>query len=203
MGWTSIAGIRRLLPQSILLLARYEKDHLALETRRRIYNLLQEYPGLHLSEVARRAELGTNHAKYHLEVLEDHGLVSSRKEDGYWRFFPKVESDLGPKEVLDQRDKDLLSLLRREIPLHITLLMLEAGEATHSDLLEEVDVSGSTLHYHLSKMEDADLLESRKEGRKRFYWIDEPDQVAKLLIRYEPPDELVAGFLDAWESLSL
>ena len=33
----------------------------------------------------------TNHAKYHLRYLEKHGLLSSRREEGYWRFFGRVD----------------------------------------------------------------------------------------------------------------
>ncbi|MDX1610747.1 MAG: helix-turn-helix domain-containing protein [Candidatus Thermoplasmatota archaeon] len=194
---------RALALRAFLFLARYEKDHLELETRRRIYEFLQDYPGMHLSEIARSVELGTNHAKYHLEYLEKHGLVSSKKEDGYWRFYPKIETEIGHRDVLDQRDKAFMSLLRKEIPLHVTVLLLDLEEATQSTLGEDIDVAASTLHYHLSKMEDTGLVESRKEGRQRFYWLSEPERVAALLMRYEPPDSLVKGFLDAWESLEL
>ncbi|MHB1262644.1 MAG: helix-turn-helix domain-containing protein, partial [Thermoplasmatota archaeon] len=55
-------------------------DLLALEARRRVYQNVEEFPGLHLSEVARQCGLETNHAKYHLDALEKHGLVSSRME---------------------------------------------------------------------------------------------------------------------------
>lgn len=184
-----------------MFLARSEKEPLDLETRRQLYDCVQEYPGLHLSEIARRVDLETNHAKYHLEVLERHGLVASEKEEGYWRFFPREESDLGPKEVLEPEEKQILSLLRKEVPLHATLVLLEEGQARSGELADEVGVAASTMSYHASNMEEAGLVEVTKEGRSRVYELVDPERVARLLIQYEPPDELVKGFLDAWDQL--
>jgi DNA-binding transcriptional ArsR family regulator len=145
----------------------------------------------------------TNHAKYHLEVLERHGLVTSDKEEGYWRFFPREDSDLGPKEVLSPEEKEIVSLLRKEVPLHATLVLLDEGEALAGELADAVDVAASTMSYHASQMQEAGLVEAEKDGRSRIYRLVDPERVAELLIRFEPPDELVKGFLDAWDQLEL
>lgn len=179
-------------------------EALELEARRRIYDHLQEYPGLHLREVGRGVDMETNHVKYHLTYLERHGLVSSRREDGYWRFWPQREGSLGAQDRFDRRDKTLLSFLRRPVPLHVVVVLLDMeDEATPSDLLESIDVSASTLHYHLRRMEEAEVLHSRKQGRERFYRLPDPPHMAHLLLRYRPPDDVVSGFLEAWEQLEL
>lgn len=171
---------------------------LELDVRRRLHRTLQKYPGLHLRELARATGLEPNHAKYHLQYMERHGLVSSQQEEGYWRFWP-LETK-GSKTV-DRRDKRILALLRREVPLHVTLVLLDRGEASLGDLGEAVGVSLSTLHYHLGKMADADLVDSRRDGRRRLFRVVDAERVRSLLVRYQPPDRLVSGFLDAWESL--
>jgi predicted transcriptional regulator len=176
---------------------------LELEARRRIYEHLQEYPGLHLRELARAVDMETNHAKYHLTYMERHGLVSSRREDGYWRFWPRQAGSLGPRDRFDRRDKTVLSFLRRPLPLHVVLLLLDEEEATPSHLLGALDVSPSTLHYHLQRMEKAGVVTSHKEGRERFYRLTDEEHTAGLLMRYRPPDSVVAGFLEAWEQLEL
>lgn len=176
------------------------RDPLELEVRRRIHEHLHRYPGLHLREVARSLELEPNHAKYHLDRLERHGLVSSRKEDGYWRFWPR---DDGKKEQVDRRDKKALALLRKKVPLHVASLLLEHEEMSQVALLEHVGLAQSTLHYHLRNMEKAELITSRKPSRERFYRLLDPDHVEDLLVRYRPPDHLVQGFLDTWEQLEL
>jgi predicted transcriptional regulator len=185
----------------IVFLARREKEPLDLETRREIYECVEAYPGLHLSEIARRVDMETNHAKYHLEVLERHELVASEKEEGYWRFFPREESELGPKEVLSPEEKEIVSLLRKEVPLHTTLVLLDEGQAQAGELAEAVGVAASTMSYHTSQMQEVGLVEADKQGRSRIYRVRDPERVAELLIRFEPPDELVQGFLDAWDEL--
>lgn len=200
-----IALPRELEPAALLWMVFREKreDLLALDARKRLYEHVSAYPGTHLSEVARACGVETNHAKYHLEYLEARGLVTSRKDANYTRWYATRESALGAREELTPREKDLLGQLRREIPLHVTLLLLDRESATHAELLPLVGVAHGTLHYHLKNMERAGIIRGSKEGRERRYVLVERDALLGLLLRYRPPDPLVAGFLEAWEDLGL
>lgn len=195
-------GAAHALAVSWLLLARRRGTEES-DTRRRVHEYVKTYPGLHLREIARGVGLDHNHVKYHLEFLERHGFVSGRKEGGFRRFFPKEPSRLGTRDAIDSQEKVLLGVLRRPVPLHVTLLLLERAAATLSDLETHVAVAHATLHYHLQRMEANGLLASRKEGRERVYELVEPDRVRALLLNHRPPDALVQGFLDAWEQLDL
>lgn len=176
---------------------------LELESRRRIFEHVLQYPGLHLTEIARGLDMDVNHARYHLDFLERHDLVSARREDGYVRYFARETGPHGPHETLSPREKTLLTMLRRPVPLHVTVLLLEREEATATELLVHLSVGHATLQYHLKRMERAGVLESRKAGRERFYRLPDRETILQLLLRYRPPDALVAGFLDAWEDLGL
>ncbi len=188
---------------SILLLAQTHANPLDHDVRERIYNTVRAHPGLHLSKIARHADVGTNHAKYHLRVLEDEGLVSSRRSDGYWRFYPLEDADIGRKEMLKPQEKEWMSLLHRRIPLRATVLLLRKREATATEIQNALDIAASTVHYHASKMTDAGLVDSYKDGRSRVYTLTDPDRVEKLVEEYQPPDPLVEGFLAGWEELEL
>lgn len=176
---------------------------LDLDVRKRLFQVVQDYPGLHLREIARMTELDPNHAKYHLQYLEKHGMLSSRKEEGYWRFFPRAEGSVGLRETLVPHEKRILSLLRRPVPLRATLVLLERGEASHSEVEESVGVSRSTLHYHLRKLEEAEVVLSEKAGRERLYRLRDPEALLAMLLQFRPPDALVRGFLEAWEELEV
>lgn len=191
-----------LLALHIVFLARKD-DLLELDTRRRLFDHVRRFPGLHLSEIARGIDVELNLAKYHLTYLERHGLISSKRDEQYWRFWPKEEGSVGLRESVSVQEKQVLSFLRRPVPLHVTLLLLEKETATHAELLAHVGVSHGTLHYHLQKMERAGLLASERAGRERKYRLVDRANVLGQLLRYRPPDALVAGFLDAWESLEL
>jgi predicted transcriptional regulator len=197
-GAPSSLGLRHLL--GTIFLAAKEAP-LDLELRRRLYEYVGKYPGMHLREVARALDIHPSHAKYHLQRLEKNDLVSSRHEDGYWRFWPRVESRVGFRDRLSRQEKSIMSILRRPVPLHITLILLDRTEATHTEILQEVEVAHATLHYHLSKMESSDILQSEKVGRERFYRLRDGGQVLRLLLEYRPPNPLVRRFLDAWEQL--
>lgn len=80
---------------------------------------------------------------------------------------------------------------------------LSDGEATQGELTEALDVAGATAHDHLQRMEEAGLLGCRPDGRRVYDALARPDEMAALLERYEPPDELVSRFLDAWEDRAL
>lgn len=144
-----------------------------------------------------------NHAKYHLSYMERHGLVSSRDEDGYWRFYPRKEGPLGPQESVSAQEKEVLALMRQPVPLHVALILLDKGAATHGEIEREVHVGRTTLHYHVQKLVRAGVLQGHKEGRERHYTLTDPDRLRGLLLRYRPPDALVQGFLKAWEAVSL
>lgn len=175
-----------------------------METRRRVYRCVEDFPGLHLSEVARQCGMDTNHAKYHLGYLGKHGLVSSRDEGARQAFFPRREGPVGPQETVAAADKAVLALLRQPVPLHAVLVLLERGpEVPHAELDAVLAVSRTTIHYHMAKLEKAGVVVSRRRGRERLYRLADGDRVLALLLRYRPPDSLVAGFLEAWEALDL
>jgi predicted transcriptional regulator len=164
------------------LLAPYVPQRL-LETRARrvLCEQVRRYPGLHLAELARSVGMQANHAKYHLRRLERCGLVSSRRSRGFITYFPTVEREVGLLDGIAPRDKAALALLRRPVPLRIARFLIDHLEANHAQLLRETGVARATLHYHVQRMEEAEVIESQKRGRERWYWIPDPDHVASLL----------------------
>ena len=168
-----------------------------------MFRCVEAVPGLRLADVAREAGLDPKHAKYHLDYLAKHGLVSSRDEGAHQVYFTRAEGPLGLQETVDAADKQVLALLRQPVPLHAVLVLADAGECSHSDLEAALPVSRTTVHHHMAKLERAGVVASWREGKERRYRLADHDRVLGLLLRYRPPDRLVAGFLEAWEALDL
>lgn len=167
---------------------------ITVENRRKIYELIENFPGLHMRELQRKSDMSMNLVRYHLDQLERYGLVEVVEEE-YKRYYPKK----GEMRV-DQRDKKYLSVLREEIPLSIILSLLDEGEPlAHGNLKENLDIPSSTLSYHLKKMTEKGILVKQNKE----YWLKEPDKMAELLTKYEPPKDIIDEFIDLWESLSL
>ena len=112
----------------------FEKDDeldeiLSLETRKKLYNTVNNFPGLHFREIQRRTGLATGELKYHLNFLEGNKIISSRKEGEMLRFYP-----LG----LADSEKKLLGLLRQQHLREILLFLLTNPKASHRDLVKQL-----------------------------------------------------------------
>ncbi|MBS3816977.1 MAG: ArsR family transcriptional regulator [Candidatus Thermoplasmatota archaeon] len=166
-----------------------------VKNRRKIYRVVEEYPGLHMREIKRKADLSMNLVKYHLEQLEKHEVVSKVQEGDYKRYYPKEG-----KMKVDAEDKKELAILRKETPLSVVLYLLSKDEPVpHGEMKEKLDIPGSTLSYHLKKMLKEDIIYKKESG----YRLSEPKKITRLLMEYEPPEDTIDEFIDLWESLSL
>ena len=142
---------------------------LELETRRKIYDLVSRNPGLHLSKIAELLKMRISLVEYHLLFLEKHQVVRGVKETGYIRYY--IEGAVGTS------DKKILSLLRQEIPLRVILFLLKDDNSQHKDILKNVDVSPSTLSYHLKKMMDYGIIYVNTYGENRGYSISNKEEI--------------------------
>jgi predicted transcriptional regulator len=174
-----------------------DEDPLQLETRKRIFELVQASPGVHFREISRRLELPMGVVEYHLNFLIKRDMIVDRKEGRYRRYY--AEGKIG------SREKRVLSYLRKDIPRTILMhVMLHPG-ARHRDIKSELEISGSTLSFHLQHMISDEVLKEVDEGgTKRFYVVD-PDSVSRTLILYRRSfmDRLVDSFTETWLDLEL
>lgn len=168
-----------------------------VEMRRRILNLVNQYAGLHLRELQRRAGTSAMLVEYHLNVLERLGLVTSTEEGGYRRFFPAKD----PKIPLGRVEKAWLGILRQPVPLGIALHLIENPGAQHKELAEVVPVTKSTLTYHLKNMETAGLLRREPPGVGREFHLVDRDKVLGILRAYGPTPDMVAAYGEMWDEI--
>ncbi len=169
------------------------EDPLELETRRKIYDLVNDQPGIHLSKIADRLEMNVSLAEYHLRFMVKHDLIRTVKKGGYKRYFPEKER---------VKDKEKLIELRKEIPLRIVLFLLENERATHKEIAEELDLAPSTLSYHLKNLTEEDILESKSYGKEKGYAVKDRKEIVQLLVKYKP-HEVLDGFADIWKDLKI
>lgn len=172
-------------------------DPLELDTRRRIYDLIDSTPGIHFREISRRLDIPMGVVEYHVHYLMKKDMIIARKEGRYKRYY--TEGKVG------SRDKKVLAFLRKEVPRNIIMhIMLNPG-ARHRDLKKELSLSGSTLSFHLKKMIKKDVIrEEDDDGTKRFYVVD-VEAVSKNLLVYKRSfmDDLVDSFTDTWMEMEL
>ncbi len=93
------------------------KRALELKIRRRIYNFILKYPGLHFRELMRKLNLPNGTLGYHLKYLEKRGLITARPGEGYVRYY--IINNIGTDQ------KKMFHILRQETPRNIILFSLK------------------------------------------------------------------------------
>ena len=180
-----------------------EDDILELQTRKRIFEEVCKFPGLHLRELARQLEQSVPLVDYHLNSLERHGIVIAILDGQYKRYYPKdpIGADL-KRDALSQDEKRTIALLRQRIPLQIVLFILKNGSAQHKDMLPTMGISPSTLSHHLNKLARRGIITKTATGEDRGYRLASEAKTMRLLMSYEPPPgTIVDSFIEIWEEL--
>jgi len=134
--------------------SRYDdSDPLENETRANVFETIENAPGAHLSQVSDDADVARSTVRYHVRVLDEEGLVSSAKVAGKRRFYPaRTEGVELAAAIEDDATAAVLNAIRR--------LELASGSA----LADELDRDPSTVSHHLSRLEDAGLVERERDG---------------------------------------
>jgi DNA-binding transcriptional ArsR family regulator len=153
-----------------------KEEALELDARRQIYDYILATPGTHLRGVHRAVRLPFGQVLYHLNYLEKLELVVVKKDGKFSRYFVK--------NLLGRREKDVISVLRHEVPRTISILLLFHKELSHKQILEHVEVSPSTLSFHLAKMVDAEVVAREQRGRESIYKLTDEVLVTKTLVRH-------------------
>ena len=166
---------------------------LELEARRRLFQLIQDYPGLHEREAAR--QLGTSQAlvNFHRVLLEEHGLIRVERADGTVRLYARAA-----RGAPTPAEQTILVALRNRSNLHLTLVLLTHGPAKHHELAEALGMGKSTVSFHLRKLEAAGVVAKAADGSFRLL---DPLKVQQVLTRFKPTPDLLEEFTDLWSNL--
>jgi predicted transcriptional regulator len=141
------------------------------EVRGAITGYLSRTPGAHFSKLRDDLQLGTGETQHHLRTLVDAGVVESRRDGDYRRFYPA--------DRFSAFEQVALGYLRRETPRGMLVALLRDLEATGADLADRLDVSRPTVSKYAKELDTAGLL-SREDG----YAVEAPETVLMLLVRY-------------------
>ena len=152
-------------------LARFADDSGDSDAPDAIAGYVSARPGTHFSKLRDDLKLGTGEAQHHLHRLEKEGIVESRKDGDYRRYFPT--------DQFTEFEQTTLGYLRRATPRGMLVALLSDPTVTASELATKLSVSRPTISKHAAELEDAGLL-SRESG----YEITEPETILALVVRY-------------------
>lgn len=169
-------------------------ETLDLEGRRRIYDLIRSRPGTHLREMERELGMQVGSLSYHLRILTEAGLVRTEGDGSRLCYF-SVEGFM-------LNDRKMLAHLRNRSTRAILMYTLDKGTITFAELGALLEISKSTLSYHLKRLSEAGMVNINKTGKMSIQ-VTEPEKLAGLLIwvqedlEKDPADALI----DVWNRL--
>jgi predicted transcriptional regulator len=166
-------------------LARFQSDERSdSDAPDAIAGYVAATPGAHFSKLRDDLQLGTGETQHHLRRLVREGVVESRKDGDYRRYFPA--------DRFSEFEQVALGYLRRETPRGMLVALLRDPALTASGLADRLDVSTPTVSKYASELETAGLL-SRTDG----YAVESPETIMLLLVRYADSFDSAAAALAA------
>ena len=162
------------------------------DAREAIAGYLQTTPGAHFSKVRDDLGLGTGETQHHVRRLLDAGVIESRRDGDYRRFYPARR--------FSTFEQVALGYLRRATPRGMVIELLRNPGASGSELATALDVSAPTISRYAAELADAGLLVS-DDG----YRLVDSETILLLLVRYADSfdDEAVALAAEAADLISL
>ena len=127
---------------------------LELETRRKIYDFIQKFPGLHVREISRRLEIPFSTLQYHLRFLEKRELVKAKDDGKYIRYY--TYSKFGRKE------KDVVDLIRNKTTRSMIFYFLTFIVCSQAEMSKSIEKHPTTIEFHLKKMEKMGIIKQVK-----------------------------------------
>jgi predicted transcriptional regulator len=119
-------------------------------------------------------------------------LLTTVRDGKYLRYYAFTEKSTEEKRILE--------IARRKTDRHILLLLLENETNTNEELSEILNLSPSTISWHIKKLIETNILSVKAEGRKVFYSVNNQELVSGILIKYKESylDKLVDRFVEIW-----
>lgn len=155
-------GWRRLFPLGLPLVplfSRIEKDELLENDRRaRIFELIKNNPGIHLSEIARELEYAWGTTLHHLRKLRAERLILF-KDIGHHKSFFVNGSGLSEKQM------EALSLIKTGTLAQLAHYLEGHPRTTLKELSEALSISPPLAAFHIRKLEKAGLVAKVRDGK--------------------------------------
>jgi len=165
------------------------QDGTALENRRLIFEHISNNPGTHQRKISRDLEMYYSTLRYHLDYLEEKGLIVSQMENNLKIYFASGK--------LSFKEKKLTTLLQQKRFRDIIIVVIDDAGPTSSQIADRLSMKPTTISKYMNILEDRGVLYHEKAGREKRYYINDEKSVIELLMTYKKSfwDSLVDNVL--------
>ncbi|MBI2078329.1 MAG: winged helix-turn-helix transcriptional regulator [Euryarchaeota archaeon] len=141
------------------LFSRIEKDELLENERRaRIFELIKQNPGIHLSEIARSLDFAWGTTLHHLRKLRADRLVMFKSMGHHKSFFINGSG-------LSERQMEALSLVKNGTLANLAHYLEGHPRTTLKELSEALGISPPLAAFHIRKLEKAGFVTKVRDGK--------------------------------------
>ena len=131
-----------------------------------LLDLITINPGINLSSIRKELQLSQGAVSYHIMKLEKTGKIFSDKGSKERRYYP---SSMGYQAAMKQAHLDEIeSILSNDTSRNIVDLLKEKPRS-QNEIVNELSVSPSTVHWHMERMKRAGLITKEQKGRSVYY----------------------------------
>lgn len=132
--------------------------------RARIFTTIEQKPGIHFNELTRNLGLSNGQASWHITCLKNFDMIRVVKVKNYTTFYSNYNCFFGDIEPIQ------LVALKNETRNKIYQAICNNPKINQNQLIQLIQVSQSTIAYHLIILEQEKLIAIKKKGRIRYYY---------------------------------
>lgn len=134
-------------------------------TRLSIYNYVSGSPGVHFRGICNGLGLSVGVVQYHLGRLTGQGLLTSRKDRRYRRFFEARR--------FSEEEMEVISTLRSETARRAVTTILESPRISHGALASTLGVSSQGLTWLMRRLKEEGAVGVESDRRSVRYTIND------------------------------
>ncbi len=138
-----------------------------------LLDLITVNPGINLTSIRRELQLSQGAVSYHIMKLEKGGKILSEKGSKERRYYP---SSMGYSKAMAKAHSDEVSSILSNDTSRSIVELLRDGSKSQNEIVQALDVSPSTVHWHMERMKKAEMICKEQRGRSVYYeLLDLPD----------------------------
>jgi predicted transcriptional regulator len=129
-----------------------------------VFNYIIRHPGSTMSQISRDTKINRDTVKYHTYDLIADGLLTLKKVGKYARLYDK-------KLNATDLDRLITIYLSDEVNTQILFTILDKPGITNAELVKEISINKSSIHWHIEKFLIDGVITEYKDGVFRRYFI--------------------------------
>ena len=130
------------------------------ENRINIIKHVIDKPGIHHNELMRVCDLQKGQLQWHLDILIKNQIIKKTVQGQYALYFPNLKSFELPPSIKK-------GIIRNSTTHNILEIIKENPGINPTLIAKKVNLAKNTINYHLDKLLEADMIYTKKNGRRK------------------------------------